>query len=51
MEEQFLDFGGIDRIEGRARFIQKEHFGIHRQGAGDTQPLLLSAGEGVGGFV
>src|ERR1700688_3966826 len=43
--DQFLDLGGRDRIERRARLVEQDHFGPHRHGAGDAQPLLLAAGQ------
>ena len=32
---------GIDR---RSRIVENEHFGFSQKGAGDTEPLLLTAG-------
>src|ERR1700722_5423740 len=43
--DQFLDLGGRDRIERRARLVEQDHFGAHCDGAGDAQPLLLAAGQ------
>src|SRR6202790_4693375 len=43
--DQFLDLGGRDRIERRARLVEQDHFGPHRHGAGDAKPLLLTAGQ------
>src|SRR6202166_2321943 len=43
--DQFLDLGGRDRIERRARLVEQDHFGPHRHGAGDAKPLLLAAGQ------
>src|SRR6266481_162409 len=51
LHQQFFDFCGADRIERRARLIQKEHFRLHRQPAGDAQTLLLAAGKFVCRFV
>src|SRR5229473_1293576 len=41
--DQLLDLGGRDRIERRARLVEQNHFGLHRHGAGDAEPLLLAA--------
>src|SRR6266853_5532111 len=30
-EDQVLDLGGRNRVEGRARLVKQQHFGIHRQ--------------------
>ena len=46
--QKILDFGGGDRIERGAGLIEEENFRIHRKGAGNTQTLLLAAGECVG---
>ena len=43
--DQLLDLRGRDRVERRARLVEQDHLGPHRHGAGDAQPLLLSAGE------
>src|SRR5664280_2754315 len=43
--DQFLDLGGGDRVERRARLVEQDHLRPHRDGAGDAQPLLLAAGE------
>ena len=40
------------RVEGGGGLVEQHHRGLHRQGAGDGDPLLLSArkldGQGVG---
>ena len=41
--DQFLDLGGRDRIERRARLVEQDHLRPHRDGARDAQPLLLAA--------
>src|SRR6266404_613148 len=41
--DQLLDLGGRNRIERRARFVEQNHFGAHRDRAGDAKPLLLAA--------
>ena len=33
------------RIERRGRLVEQQHFRVHRQRAGDRDPLLLSAGK------
>src|SRR5690606_18625093 len=33
------------RVQGRGRLVEHEHLGLHRQGAGDGDPLLPPAGE------
>ena len=43
--DQLLDLGGRDRIERRARLVEQDHLGPHRDGAGDAQALLLAAGQ------
>src|SRR3984893_16338907 len=43
--DQFLDLGGRNRIERGARFVEQDHLGPHRHGAGDAKPLLLAAGQ------
>ena len=43
--DQLLDLGGRDRIERRARLVEQDHLGLHRDGAGDAQALLLAAGQ------
>ena len=46
-KHQLLDLGGGNRIQGRARFIQKQNFRIDSQRARNTEPLLLAAGERI----
>src|ERR1700730_15985749 len=43
--DQFLDLGGRNRVQRRARFVEQDHLGPHRNGAGDAEPLLLAAGQ------
>src|SRR5882757_4343304 len=43
--DQFLDLGGRNRIERRARLVEQDHLGPHRHRAGDAEPLLLAAGQ------
>src|SRR5579863_9406419 len=45
--DQFLDLSGRNRIERRAGLIEQDHFGTHGDGAGDAQPLLLTAGQAL----
>src|SRR3954471_13912257 len=42
---QLFDLGGRDRIERRARLVEQDHLGAHRDGARDAQALLLAAGQ------
>src|ERR1700716_3279855 len=41
--DQFLDFGGRNRIERRTRLVEQNDLRPHRDGAGDAKPLLLAA--------
>src|SRR5262245_24021459 len=41
--DQLLDLGGRDRIERRARLVEQDHLGLHRNRARDAEPLLLAA--------
>src|SRR5450755_2592662 len=43
--DQFLDLGGGDRVERRARLVEQDHLRPHCDGARDAKPLLLAAGE------
>src|ERR1700682_2621980 len=43
--DQFLALGGRNRIKRRAWLVEQDHFGPHRDGAGDAQPLLLATGQ------
>src|SRR6195256_4633267 len=43
--DQFLDLGGRNRIQRRARLVEQNDLGPHRHGAGDAEPLLLAAGQ------
>src|SRR5882724_10270341 len=43
--DQFLDLGGRNRIERRARLVEQDDLGAHGDGAGDAEPLLLAAGQ------
>src|SRR5262249_31921361 len=45
--QQFLDFRRADRVERRTGLVEQQHFGLHRQGARDAQPLLLPSGKFV----
>ena len=42
---QLLDFSRRHRIERRARLVHQDHFGLHGDGAGDAQALLLTTGQ------
>src|SRR5690606_38128119 len=41
--DKFLDPRGRDRIERGTWLVHQDDFGVHRDGAGNTQPLLLPA--------
>src|SRR4051794_39111276 len=43
--DQVLDRGGGDRVERRARLVHQQHLRLDRDGPGDAQALLLTAGE------
>src|SRR6202167_1155541 len=43
--DQLLDLGGRNRIERRTGLVEQDHFGPHRDGAGNAKPLLLAAGQ------
>ena len=43
--DQFLDPGGRNRVERGTGFVEQDHLGPHRHGAGDAKPLLLAAGQ------
>src|SRR6266516_4649727 len=43
--EQVLDARGGDRVEGGGRLVHQDHVWLDREGAGDAEPLLLTAGE------
>src|SRR5690348_10412416 len=51
LNEELLNLGGADGVEGRTRLVEEENFGLDGEGAGDAQALLLAAGEIVGGLV
>ena len=43
--DRLLDDPGGHRVEGRAGLVHEQHVGLDREGPGDAQPLLLTAGE------
>ncbi len=43
--DQLLDNRRCDGIQGRTGFVHQDHLGIDRNRAGDTQTLLLPAGQ------
>src|ERR1700730_500773 len=43
--DQFLDLGGRDRIQRRTGRGEQDRLGPPRHGAGDAEPLLLTAGQ------
>jgi hypothetical protein len=51
VEEQLLDLGGADGVEGGSRLVEEQNFGLNREGARDTETLLLTTGEFVGRLV
>jgi hypothetical protein len=51
VEDEFLDFGGGDGVEGGAGLIHEEDLWLDGDGAGDAEALLLAAGEAVGALV
>jgi hypothetical protein len=42
LEDQLLDLLRGNRVQRRSRLVHEQHLGLIAQGAGDTQPLLLS---------
>ncbi len=50
-KQKLLDLCGRHRIKRRAWLVEQKNFRVNRQGAGDTEPLLLAAGKSVRGFV
>jgi hypothetical protein len=40
--DQFLDARGGDGVQGRAGLVHQDDFGVHGDGAGDDQTLLLA---------
>src|SRR6266478_1046684 len=45
LENQVFDFAARNWVEGRARLVHQQDFGLHSQGPGDAQTLLLSTRE------
>ncbi len=45
---ELFDFPGGYRIQRGTGFIHEDNFRLHRQRAGDTEPLLLAAGKSEG---
>src|SRR3989442_6311293 len=50
LEDGLLDASGGDRVEGRARLVHQQDFGLHRERARNAQALLLAAGEAGAGL-
>ena len=46
--DQLLDLGRRNRIQGRRRFVHQQDRWLDGHGTGNTQSLLLSAGECIG---
>ena len=51
LENQVLDLGSGDGIEGRGGLVHQQDFRVDGQGAGDAEALLLAAGEAGAGFL
>ena len=49
--DQFLDLGRRDRVERGGGLVKQQDFGPHRNGARDTQSLLLTARQRQGAVV
>jgi len=49
--DEFLYFECGDGVEGGGGFVHEEYVGLDGHGACDAETLLLSSGEGIGGFV
>ena len=49
--DQLLDLAGGDGVQGGAGLVHEEDLGLHGQGPGDAQPLLLPAGEAEAALV
>src|SRR5690242_416081 len=43
LENELLDAGGGDRVQGRARLVHQQHGRVDGQRAGDIEALLLTA--------
>ena len=48
--DQILNLGGGDGIQGGGGLVHQQDVGLHRQGPGDAQALLLAAGQAQGGL-
>jgi hypothetical protein len=51
LADEVLDGEGRDRVQRRAGLVHEQDLGLHRDGAGDAQPLLLAAGQTGTGLV
>src|SRR5918999_119793 len=49
--DQFFYFSGGNRVESRTRLVHQQHLGFDRQSTGNTQSLLLAAGQIGSAFV
>src|SRR5215510_15920224 len=47
---EFFDPLSCDWVKRRAGLIHQHYFRLNREGSCNTKPLLLSAGEAIGGF-
>ena len=48
LHSQILNPGGGNGVKGRGGLVHEQHRGLHRQGSGDAEPLLLTAGHAQG---
>ena len=51
LEKQLFNLGGSHRVERGTRLVEQQDFRVDRQGASDAEPLLLAAGQGIGGLM
>ena len=51
LQHQLFNLARGDGVEGGAGLVHQQHFRLRGDGAGDAQPLLLSAGKGKAAFV
>ncbi len=51
MHRRILQMGAGERVQRAERFIHQQHFGLHRQRAGNADALLHAAGDLAGPLV
>src|SRR5208283_991511 len=51
LEEEFLDLQRSDGVQRGAGFVQQKNLRLDREGARDTEALLLAAGKGASGLL